>query len=108
MILYAIEKMLKKHRLSKRSTSRDFRRDFTHTQQMSVWYSQDGKCAHCGIDLDLRNVIYHHVKPWSLGGRTVISNCAALCPNCHQMANYRFALGKSESARSGDDDTEVE
>ncbi|ENE5200869.1 HNH endonuclease [Vibrio parahaemolyticus] len=30
----------------------------------------------------------HHVKHLSLGGTDTVSNCVALCPNCHRALHY--------------------
>lgn len=101
-VLYEIEKALKKYRLARKKNEddRDYRRCFTHTQQVKVWHRQDGICKKCEHPLDLRTVIYHHTVPWSLGGKTEVDNCNALCPNCHQLETYEFALSKAEASRS--------
>lgn len=78
---------------------RDYRRCFTHTQQCVIWERQQGLCGECGNKLDLRTVIYHHIKPWSQGGKTVIENGLALCPNCHQGKTFDVYVGKAESVR---------
>ena len=86
-----------------REDGRDDRRGFTHTQQVQVWHLQSGKCGNgeigCGVDLDLRTVVYHHILPWYRGGKTVIGNCIALCPNCHQITVYEDSLQNAEASR---------
>ena len=64
------------------------RRSFTHTQKTHLWYSQDGKCKMCGIDLDLRTVKFDHIKRWSQLGMTYISNGQALCSTCHSIKTF--------------------
>lgn len=92
-------------RIKRFNPDRDPRRSFTHTQEVQAWYIQDGKCGNvlsegCGEPLDLRTVICHHIQPWYKGGKTIIDNCVALCPNCHQEKTFKDVLGNAETARS--------
>jgi len=79
---------------------RDSRRAFTHTQQAHVWESQGGRCKICGQPLDLRTVVYHHVVPWSEGGLTIVENCIAVDPTCHQKMTFGQSLQRSERDRA--------
>lgn len=79
---------------------RDYRRSFTHTQQIELYERQKGLCADCGSPLDLRTVNCHHIKPWSEGGRTTVENGLALCPECHIKRTFDFSLGKAEKERA--------
>jgi 5-methylcytosine-specific restriction endonuclease McrA len=91
-------------RIIRYNSDRDSRRSFTHTQQVQVWHEQNGRCGNhiapgCKKKLDLRTVIYHHVQPWYRGGLTVLDNCVALCPNCHQEKTFADNLGNAEESR---------
>lgn len=79
---------------------RDPRRAYTHTQQVQVLERQEFKCPDCPGVLNLRTVRFHHVIPWHEGGKTIISNCVALCPNCHATRTFRHSLGDAERSRS--------
>jgi len=94
-------------RVARFNPDRDSRRSFTHTQQSQVWHIQNGLCGNdlsegCGHPLDLRTVIYHHIQPWYKSGKTIIDNCVALCPNCHQEKTFEDVLGNAEAVRQVD------
>ncbi len=86
-------------RFSWRWIDRDVRRNFTHTQQVEMLERQDGRCEDCRTKLSLRTVMFHHVIPWHEGGKTVISNGVALCPNCHITRTFEHNLGDAEESR---------
>jgi len=54
----------------------------------------DGVCELCGQPAPFRDINgepfleVHHIVPLSEGGPDVLSNTAALCPNCHRAAHY--------------------
>lgn len=78
---------------------RDSRRNFTHTQQVEMMERQGGKCEDCRRNLSLRTVVFHHVIPWHEGGKTVVENGVALCPNCHASRTFRHNLDDAERSR---------
>lgn len=80
-------------------TGRDYRRSFTITQKKFVWYKQKGKCNKCNKKLDLRTVIYDHLKRWSDGGMSNIKNCQALCPKCNNMKNFEESVNSAETRK---------
>lgn len=82
----------KKKEIKKVVVVRDNRRSFTRTQKTEIWYRQKSKCKSCKTKLDLRTVVYDHIKRWSQGGDTSLGNCQALCPNCHNMKNFEENL----------------
>lgn len=43
------------------------------------------QCCNCGSTQELE---YHHVVPFSLGGRDINSNIVCLCYPCHQKIHY--------------------
>jgi 5-methylcytosine-specific restriction endonuclease McrA len=71
---------------------RDSRRKFTKLQSDEVYSKQKGKCAGCNKWLDPLHTHYDHIKPWALGGRTIVKNCQALCANCHSEKTKRETL----------------
>ena len=71
---------------------RDSRRKFTKTQCDMVYSKQKGKCAGCGNWLDPLHTHYDHKKPWAIGGKTIVSNCQALCANCHSKKTKKETL----------------
>ena len=79
------------------SPKRDSRRAFTHSQRNEIWDRQGGKCAGCRNQLMRSSTHYDHVKPWEDGGKTMIGNGQALCPNCHARKSNRERLKKVES-----------
>jgi len=48
-----------------------------------LWLAQEGKCASCGEPLEMGNHEEHHIIPRAYGGKTILSNLRALCPDCH-------------------------
>ena len=63
---------------------------------VKAWVLQKSKgvCERCGenapflINGDTPYLEVHHVIPLSLSGSDTISNCVALCPNCHRALHY--------------------
>lgn len=63
---------------------------------VKAWVLQKSKgiCERCGenapflINDDTPYLEVHHVIPLSLSGADTISNCVALCPNCHRALHY--------------------
>ena len=53
--------------------------------------SQDGKyqCAICGRLFAYDELTVDHIEPWSLGGRTELSNAQFLCRPCNSRKNNR-------------------
>ena len=88
-------------KIVKYNPDRDPRRNFTHTQQVQIWTEQNGVCPDCGKPLDLRTVIYHHIKPWHEGGKTIISNGVALDPTCHAIRTFSHNAQDAEKSRGG-------
>jgi len=41
------------------------------------------RCERCGSP---RNLEFHHIKPLSLGGKSVLDNCVVICHHCHNIA----------------------
>ena len=84
---------------SNRKRERDTRRVFSQSQKKEILYQQDNKCARCHEKLDPRAIHFHHIKPWSSGGRTITQNGAALCPKCHEILTHKERLKKMDKKR---------
>ena len=82
-----------------KTSKRDTRRAFTPTQKKEILYQQNNKCAKCHKPLDPRAVHFHHIKPWSSGGRTITVNGAALCPTCHEIITHKERLKKVDKKK---------
>jgi 5-methylcytosine-specific restriction endonuclease McrA len=50
---------------------RDPRRYFGATQKREILNKQNYKCANCGKKLGV-GYHFHHIKPWSSGGKTTV------------------------------------
>ena len=62
-------------------------RCFTDKDRATLYRLQNKKCAKCGKEFDLKDLVAHHKKPWDRGGLTEISNGELLCPDCHHKAH---------------------
>lgn len=54
-------------------------RAFTSAMKRRVYERQNGKCAICGEQFDLKQMEADHITPWVEGGATVVENCQMLC-----------------------------
>lgn len=61
-------------------------------QRLELWMIQNGKCAHCGTDMDHEDsgLDNHHIVPVRWGGTDSLSNRVLLHPWCHRRIH---ALG---------------
>ncbi len=85
---------------------KDSRRSFTATQKKEILYQQDNKCASSLCrhkKLDPRATHFHHEKPWSSGGRTIISNGKALCAECHEIVSHKQRVKNVDKKRTNRD-----
>jgi superfamily II DNA or RNA helicase len=58
------------------------RRRFSSGERAALYLAADGKCSECGAELR-RGWHADHVRPWSHGGQTDMTNGQALCPECN-------------------------
>jgi hypothetical protein len=73
--------------------SRDGRRVFTKEEKQQKAHLQDCECACCHEPIDVDNTSSYegdHIIPHSEGGKTELSNCEALCIECHQLKTTQF------------------
>lgn len=78
---------------------KDSRRSFSPTQKKQILAQQNNKCARCHEKLDPRAIHYHHKKPWTSGGRTIVGNGKALCPKCHEITTHETRLDTIDKGR---------
>ncbi|MDY6953381.1 MAG: DUF262 domain-containing protein [Thermodesulfobacteriota bacterium] len=63
---------------------KDSRRLFSEEQRRIMWNTaQSRRCKQCKKELSWQDFTLDHVKPWSKGGRTQLSNAAILCHPCN-------------------------
>lgn len=58
-------------------------RAFSDRDKQTAYHRQEGKCALCGKNCELREMQADHILPWSRGGKTVIDNLQMLCAECN-------------------------
>ena len=61
------------------------KRDPSDRLKVQVLMRDGNKCRICGVICDggIHKMHFDHIKPWSLGGRTVLSNAKLLCRACN-------------------------
>ena len=67
----------------KKINRKDSRRQISRSEKNEVLAKQHNKCNICKKGLDPRAIHFDHIKEYSKGGKTSLSNIQALCPNCH-------------------------
>ena len=60
-------------------------RTFTLNQKREAYERQNGICHNCRKKFSIKEMEADHVTPWSLGGKTVSSNCQMLCKECNRI-----------------------
>ena len=99
---YSIESSGKRHVYSVRRScmivqtfSTERRRDVSERKKKQVAFSQEYKCASCGMMLPPDYAI-DHIVPIALGGHNGFRNLQALCLKCHklktQMKHYQTKI----------------
>ncbi len=58
-------------------------RQFSMEDRLAMYTSQLGKCAICDKPFDIKDMHADHKKPWSKGGKTILSNGQMLCTTCN-------------------------
>lgn len=84
---------------SREESQRDSRRAFTRTQKNEILSQQNNKCARCHKRLDMRDVHFHHKKPWADKGRTITQNGRAVDGSCHNIITHQDRLKKIEGKK---------
>lgn len=65
-------------------------RTFEAHVKKAIYEKQKGVCAHCEKKFTLKEVHADHIKPWSLGGKTVPDNCQILCRKCNAKKSDNY------------------
>ena len=59
-----------------------------------LWYGQQGRCAHCGAELETGSETHiHHLKPKSEGGADKLTNLCLLHAACHRQVHGSHGKG---------------
>ena len=64
-------------------------RQFSPAQKRTLFERCKGVCAHCGKTFKLNEVEADHIKPWSKGGVTELSNGQILCIKCNRKKSNK-------------------
>lgn len=59
-------------------------RTFSKTQKSTMYQKQDGICPYCKDFFEAKHMHGDHIKPWTLGGKTELSNGQMLCGECNR------------------------
>lgn len=59
-------------------------RTFSKTQKSTMYQKQDGICTYCKDFFEAKHMHGDHIKPWTLGGKTELSNGQMLCGECNR------------------------
>lgn len=62
---------------------KDSRRDFSSEQRLAIYRRDGGQCKLCSTAVEEGNFHADHVKPFSRGGKTSVSNGQVLCVPCN-------------------------
>lgn len=65
-------------------------RTFEDHVKKSIYEKQSGKCKHCRKEFPLHQMHADHIKPWSLGGKTIPDNCQILCQSCNAKKSDNY------------------
>lgn len=65
-------------------------RTFEPHVKKAIYEKQKGVCAHCKKEFPLNQMHADHIKPWSLGGKTVPENCQILCQSCNAKKSDNY------------------
>ncbi len=65
-------------------------RTFEDHVKKSIYEKQKNKCAHCKKEFPFNQMHADHIKPWSLGGKTIPENCQILCQSCNAKKSDNY------------------
>jgi hypothetical protein len=63
---------------------KDPKRTFDKGQKFAIYYRDHNVCQECGKELAFSEAEFDHIKPWSDGGQTIVSNGQLLCQKCNR------------------------
>jgi 5-methylcytosine-specific restriction endonuclease McrA len=55
----------------------------TREQKYFITEKQRGRCAGCGMKVELSDGHIHHIRPLNKGGTNTTKNLILVCSNCH-------------------------
>lgn len=64
-------------------------RAFTQTQKRTLYEQQKGICPMCEEHFEIGKMEGDHIKPWSQGGKTELSNGQMLCRDCNRSKSNK-------------------
>jgi len=70
-------------------------REFKPSEKHSAYEKQKGVCPICKKKFDFKDMHGDHIKPWSLGGKTELSNCQMLCAECNLKKKAKYSVPKN-------------
>jgi 5-methylcytosine-specific restriction endonuclease McrA len=71
---------------------KDANRIFSEEQRRIIWNTTNSrKCEMCEKELTWEDFTLDHIKPWTKGGETQLSNAAILCFKCNASKGKRYA-----------------
>lgn len=89
------ELLKQKNKAAEKKPLSSIRYERDATVRVAVLRRAAGICEMCNSDAPFKRkkdgvpfLEVHHVQPLSLGGYDIVSNCKAVCPNCHRKAHY--------------------
>ncbi len=65
------------------------RRSFTYLQRKEVYDRDNGICQICGTNVSWDNYECDHIKPWSKGGKTLVTNAQCACMSCNRSKSAK-------------------
>lgn len=69
---------------------RDTQRYYTDSQRSVIYIRDKGLCGICDGFVTLRTYHADHIKPWSKGGRTSVSNAQVAHAKCNQSKGSKY------------------
>ncbi len=71
--------------------TKDNQRLFSPEQRRILWNTAEERvCAECGCELNWNDFQADHIKPYSLGGKSILANAALLCATHNAAKGKRF------------------
>jgi hypothetical protein len=64
-------------------------RAFKESEKRAAYENQNGICVKCGNHFEYDEMEGDHIKPWSKGGKTELSNLQLLCRDCNRRKSDR-------------------
>lgn len=65
-------------------------REFDDKQKRVLYEKCKGICKKCGNHFEINEMHCDHIKPWSKGGKTEISNGQMLCASCNEQKSNKW------------------